>query len=157
MLTKRGKRGRRAPLRLRGKDTWHIRSGSSTKLLTEVELELMTIIWLDEPVTVKDVVGALPEERALAYTSVATVMKILEQKGFLTCHKSTPSHTYTARVRKDDYERECLDHMVDNVFGGEPVALVQRLLDARSLSAKDVDSLREALEQLGEKKGRASR
>src|SRR5271154_1336235 len=103
----------------------HKKGGSSNRLLTEVELELMTIIWQTGTVTVKDVVNALPEERALAYTSVATVMKILEQKGFLTCHKNSFSHTYTARVPKDEYERECVEHMVDNVFGGEPIALVQ--------------------------------
>src|SRR5262245_4147613 len=123
----------------------HKKGGPSRRLLTEVELELMTIIWQGGTVTVKDVVSALPGDRALAYTSVATVMKILEQKGFLACHKNSHSHTYTARVPKDAYERECVTHMVNNVFGGEPVALVQRLLDARNLSARDLESLEATL------------
>jgi predicted transcriptional regulator len=135
----------------------HKKGGPSNRLLTEVELELMTIIWRGGGVTVKDVVAALPEGRALAYTSVATVMKILEQKGFLSCKKDAHAHSYTAQVRKDEYERECVDHMVNNVFGGEPVALVQRLLDARNLSVGDLQSLQAALKQLGAERKRESR
>jgi BlaI family transcriptional regulator, penicillinase repressor len=127
----------------------HKKGGPSSRLLTEVELELMTIIWRGGTVTVKDVMAALPEDRALAYTSVATVMKILEQKGFLVCQKDSHAHTYQARVPRDEYERQCVDHMVNNVFGGEPVALVQRLLDARDLSARDLQSLQAALKRLG--------
>lgn len=135
----------------------HKKGGPSSRLLTEVELELMTIIWRGGAVSVKEVVAALPEGRALAYTSVATVMKILEQKGFLACHKSSPAHTYTAQVEKDAYERQCLEHVVNNVFGGEPVALVQRLLDVRRLSARELQLLETTLKQLGGERRRGSR
>jgi predicted transcriptional regulator len=84
-------------------------------------------------------------------------MKILEQKGFLTCKKDAHAHSYRARVQKEDYERECVDHVVNNVFGGEPVALVQRLLDARNLSTSDFQSLQAALKKLGAERKRAPR
>src|SRR5438067_695558 len=103
---------------------------SPDRLLTEVELELMTIIWNIGNAAVKDVVAALPASRGLAYTSVATMMKILEQKAYLRCQKDAHAHRFVPLVSKTSYEGTCLDHVVKNVFDGEPVALVQRLLNA---------------------------
>ncbi|HAU1638175.1 TPA: BlaI/MecI/CopY family transcriptional regulator [Legionella pneumophila] len=123
------------------------------RLLTEVELELMNIIWSLNKVTIKEVVAHLPKERPLAYTTVATVIKVLEQKGFLECQKNSFAHVFTPMVTKSEYESTCIDHMVANVFDGEPRALIQRLLMARKLQHDDIQAIEEALKQLtdGEK------
>jgi len=126
----------------------------SERLLTEVELELMTVIWSLGQATVKEVVSHLAKERALAYTTVATVMKILEQKGFLFCHKHSYAHLFSPLVSKVAYEGTCIEHMVAHVFDGEPVALVQRLLDAQPLAQADIHAIEEALRQLAEREGR---
>ncbi len=118
------------------------------RLLTEVELELMTTIWNLEKVSVKDVVSHLPKDRNLAYTTVATVMKILEQKGFLICKKDSYAHEFSPLVSKSDYESTCIEHMVTTVFDGEPVALVQRLLDAKTLRKDEIQAIEEALKNL---------
>ncbi|HAT1820797.1 BlaI/MecI/CopY family transcriptional regulator [Legionella pneumophila] len=123
------------------------------RLLTEVELELMNIIWSLNKVTIKEVVAHLPKERPLAYTTVATVIKVLEQKGFLECQKNSFAHVFTPMVTKSEYESTCIDHMVANVFDGEPRALIQRLLMARKLQHDDIQAIEEALKKLtdGEK------
>lgn len=123
------------------------------RLLTEVELELMNIIWSLNKVTIKEVVAHLPKERPLAYTTVATVIKVLEQKGFLECQKNSYAHVFTPIVSKSEYESTCIEHMVANVFDGEPRALVQRLLMARKLQHDDIQAIEEALKKLtdGEK------
>lgn len=118
------------------------------RLLTEVELELMNIIWNLNKVTIKDVVSHLSKERPLAYTTVATVVKVLEQKGFLECQKNSYAHVFVPIVTKSDYESTCIDHMVTNVFDGEPAALVQRLLMAKKLQHDDIQAIEEALKQL---------
>lgn len=118
------------------------------RLLTEVELELMNIIWSLNQVTIKEIVSHLPKERPLAYTTVATVVKVLEQKGFLECQKSSFAHVFVPIVSKAEYEGTCIDHMVTNVFDGEPVALVQRLLMAKKLEQDDIQAIEEALKQL---------
>ncbi|CAM2876693.1 methicillin resistance regulatory protein MecI [Legionella steigerwaltii] len=118
------------------------------RLLTEVELELMNIIWNLNKVTIKEVVKHLAKERPLAYTTVATVVKVLEQKGFLECQKNSYAHVFVPIVTKSDYENTCLDHIVANVFDGEPVALVQRLLMAKKLQHDDLHAIEEALKQL---------
>ncbi len=122
------------------------------RLLTEVELELMTIIWSQGKTTVKEVADALPKSRPLAYTSVASVMKILEQKGFLKCEKHSHAHTFSPLVEKAAYEKSCLDHVVDNVFDGEPVALVQRLLTVKRLSGAELRAIEATLQGLAMKK-----
>lgn len=118
------------------------------RLLTEVELELMNIIWGLHQVTIKEVVSHLSTERSLAYTTVATVIKVLEQKGFLECQKSSYAHVFVPLVSKAEYEGTCIDHMLANVFDGEPLALVQRLLEAKKLQQDDIQAIEEALKQL---------
>ena len=104
----------------------------NNRLLTEVELEFMAIIWRLGSATVKDVMLHLSDDRNLAYTSAATVMKILEQKAYLKCQKDSFAHTFTPTISKEEYEKSFLKHTVTHVFDGKPVALVQRLLGASS-------------------------
>ncbi|KTD45228.1 Penicillinase repressor [Legionella quinlivanii] len=118
------------------------------RLLTEVELELMNIIWSLGTTTIKEVVSHLSKKRSLAYTTVATVFKVLEKKGFLNCQKSTHAHVFMPAVSKSEYESTCLDHVVANVFDGEPLALVQRLLVANKLQQQDIQAIEKALKQL---------
>lgn len=120
------------------------------RLLTEVELELMNIIWNLKAGTIKEVIAKLPKERHLAYTTVATVLKVLEQKGFLQCQKESHAHVFLPTIPKEEYEQTCIDHMVANVFDGEPIALVQRLLGAKKFQAQDIQAIEAALKQLAE-------
>lgn len=122
-------------------------SSTSGRLLTEVELQLMNIVWNLDKATIKEVVSHLPKERPLAYTTVATVIKILEQKGFLECQKNSYAHVFHPVVTKYEYENACLDHIVANVFDGEPMALVQRLLMAKKLPSDDIEAIEKALKQ----------
>jgi predicted transcriptional regulator len=118
------------------------------RLLTEVELELMNIIWNLNKVTIKEVMSHLSQERPLAYTTVATVIKVLEQKGFLECQKNSYAHVFVPIVTKAAYGGTCIDHMVTNIFDGEPVALVQRLLMAQKLQHDDIQTIETALKLL---------
>ena len=117
------------------------------KVFTEVELELMNAIWDLGECTVKDVQEALPKDRELAYTSVATMMKILEQKGALKSEKKDRAHTYNALVNRAEYEGISLEHLKTNVFGGNPTSMVMRLLDNSDLSQKEIETIRGLLNE----------
>lgn len=123
-------------------------TSAQDRLLTEVELELMTIIWNLKKAAVKEVVAHLSNDRRLAYTTVATVMKVLEQKGFLVCQKESHAHVFLPCVSKEDYENKCIEHMVENVFDGEPVALLQRLISAQKLGVDEIQAIEDALKKL---------
>lgn len=119
----------------------------SLKLLTETELELMQIIWRVGGATVHEVLQALPAERPLAYTSVSTILRILEQKGFVRSEKVGRGHSYVPLLTKVEYEGRSLGNMVSKVFQGEPSVLVKRLLEVERLSLADLTSIRAMLDE----------
>ena len=116
------------------------------KLLTETELELMTLLWKLSEGTVNDVLEALPAQRKLAYTSVSTILRILEQKDFVGSRKAGRGHVYFPRIPKEDYEETSARDLVDRVFEGDASSLVRRLVEKGDLSREDLDAIRKALE-----------
>ncbi|EPX55467.1 Transcriptional regulator, MecI family [Cystobacter fuscus DSM 2262] len=119
------------------------------KPLTPVELELMQIVWRHDEVSVADVLEALPPERKLAYTSVSTVLRILEQKGVLRSRKEGRGHLYSALLPREAYELQSVRHLVETVFDGTPSALVERLVEAVPLSPEEVEQIRKLLAKKG--------
>jgi len=117
------------------------------KPLTEVELELMHLVWNLGECTVKEVQTALSADRNLAYTSVATIMKILEQKGVLASSKSDRAHTYRPLISRADYEAASLKHLAQNLFQGSPSSMVMRLLDESKLSADELRAIRKLVDE----------
>ena len=115
------------------------------KPLTATELEMMNVLWRLGPATVQQVMEALLPARELAYTSVSTMVRILEQKGYVTSTKEGRGHLYEAAVPKDDYQRSSLQRLVSNVFDNTPALLVRQLLDSRTLSEADLAEIRALL------------
>ena len=124
-----------------------VHKAGAGKLLTETELELMTILWRLQEGSVADVIEQLPKKRDLAYTSVSTILRILEQKGILKTRKEGRGHIYIPVLKKSDYEAKTVKLVVERVFEGTPVALVRQLLDSVKLDEKDLDELRRMIDQ----------
>lgn len=121
------------------------------KPLTEVELEVMNVVWEAGPCTVKDVQKALCSQRELAYTSVATMMKILEEKGALESDKGERVIVYKPLLSREAYGAASLKHLASNVFQGNPTSMVMRLLDESTLSREELHAIRTLLdERIGE-------
>ncbi len=120
---------------------------SNPKLLTEVELELMQILWTLGEGTVLDVQGALSTRRKLAYTSISTMLRILEQKGAVESRKAGRGHVYIPLLSKKVYEGKSVDHLVSRVFDGIPSALVRTLLEDDRLTDEELESIRKLLEE----------
>lgn len=120
---------------------------SSEKMLTDVELQLMAILWRLGEGSVNDVLAELPKERPLAYTSVSTMLRILEQKGVVEARKEGRGHVYMPLLKKADYEQKAVRHVVDRVFDGTAVPLVRQLLESGNLSAQDIADIRRLLDK----------
>ena len=121
------------------------------RLLTEVELELMTILWRmgEGGGSVNDVLEALPPERPLAYTSVSTILRILERKGVVKARKQGRGHIYVPRITKTAYEARSLRHLLSRVFDGAPAALVRCLVESEKLSPEDLRAIKGLLQARG--------
>ena len=111
-------------------------------LLTEVELEFMNELWALGEGTVRDVLERLPEDRNLAYTSGATILRILEQKAFVTSRKEGKSHVYVPALAKDAYQSRSLKDLSAKLFDDTPASLVAALVNDNELTEEALGQIR---------------
>jgi len=123
-----------------------------TRLLTDVELELMTIVWRIGEGSVTQVISELPTGRELAYTSVSTILRILEQKKILGTRKEGRGHVYIPLLSKTDYETKTVRHVIDRVFEGMPITLIKRLLDTMSINDQELEEIQRLISKRGKDK-----
>lgn len=124
-----------------------MRKKKSRNLLTEVELEFMNELWAIGEGTVRDVLAQLPDDRNLAYTSGATILRILEEKGFVKSRKDGKSLTYTPLLAKGTYQTRSLQNLSRTLFDDTPASLVARLVDDAGLSEEDLEDIRALVER----------
>ena len=106
--------------------------------LTKQELEIMKIVWNCKSATVRDVYEALLEQRQIAYTTVMTMMKILEKKKFLKKTQQDRAFVYQPVRPKEQVIRTMVQDFVTRVFDGSAEPLLMHLVKDRHLSEKDV-------------------
>lgn len=121
-------------------------------ILTRAESEIMARYWEQGPMTVSALHALLPGK---AYTSLATLVKILEQKGYLQHEEEGRAFVFRAAVPPETARRQHLRDLVDRLFGGRPQDLAVGLLDDEELSRADLEALRKEIDQrLGKGKKR---
>jgi BlaI family penicillinase repressor len=117
--------------------------------LTPCEAEVMNVVWSRESVTIQDVVDAIP--RRLAYTTVMTTMRILEDKGFVARGgKRGRAILYRALVSCESASRSNLREMADRFFDGSVKSMVLSLIKAKQVTADDLVELRAAIDAVEE-------
>lgn len=117
----------------------------TSKLLTDTEAELMAALWTMGEGSVREVMAQLPPDRA--YTTVSTILRILEKKGFLAAHKEGRSHIYKPTLSRAAYQRRQLRHLVGGLFGGDPLGLVRTLIDGEQLQEGELADLRALIDE----------
>ena len=111
---------------------------SRTATLTEQELEIMKIIWAIEKATVRDVYEKMLETRKVAYTTVMTMMKILETKGHLKRTQEDRAYVYKPSKPKQQVISGMVQEFVNRVFNGSATPLLVHLVEDENLTAKDL-------------------
>jgi BlaI family penicillinase repressor len=107
---------------------------------TDRELDVMQVLWQAGPATVADVRARLDDD--LAYTTVLTVLRTLEEKGYVGHRDEGKAHRYHAKVARQTAQRKALARMLDRVFGGSAEQLLTHLVADRHLSAEELTRLR---------------
>ncbi|OWP64732.1 transcriptional regulator [Hymenobacter amundsenii] len=113
---------------------------SSFPELTRAEEQVMQVLWQRGPSFVKDVVPELPPP-APAYTTVSTIIRILEQKGFVDHEAFGRTHRYFALVARDEYRRFSLGKLLGGYFGGSFSRLVSFFAQEENLDAAQLEEL----------------
>jgi BlaI family penicillinase repressor len=110
--------------------------------LTPQELAIMKVIWQLGTATVRDVYEALREKRAIAYTTVMTMMKILEEKGYLKKTQAERAHVYRPTRPRQQVVGAMVRDFVDRVFDGAAGGLLLHLAKDRRLTKAERDQLK---------------
>ena len=118
---------------------------------TERELDVMAVLWELGSATVAEVRERLDDE--LAYTTVLTVLRTLEEKGHVAHRGSGKAYHYYAKVARNTAGRSALARLREKVFGGSAEMLLTQLVSDRELSRDELERLRALMdERLGKKK-----
>ena len=115
--------------------------------LTDGELRLMNVIWEKGAATVAEVAEALPAELGLAYNTVLTTLRILEDKGFLEHGKAKEGRAFVYRplVGRNEAGRNAVRYLVNRFFRDSPELLVLNLLKDEELSDKELRRIRQII------------
>jgi predicted transcriptional regulator len=120
---------------------------SKSPTLTEAELRLMNVLWEHGPASVADVAAKLPKRPALAYSTVLTTMRILEEKGYVRHTKDSRAFVYHAVVDRDEASRSVIRYVVSRFFRNSPEALVLNVFKNEKLTPAEIDRLRRMIEE----------
>lgn len=114
---------------------------------TELELEILKILWEQSPLPVRDVRQLLEEQagRELTHSSVITVLNIMVRKGYLKRKKDGKSFLFSPKVKKDRVTGGIVGDLLSRVFDGSPSALVLNLLETADLDAEELKELRKLI------------
>ena len=118
--------------------------------LTPIELEIMKILWALGPSTVENVRQRMPAETGSAYTTVQTMLNLLEKKGKATRILVDRSYVYQAAESKTEARRKTMKDIIDRLFGGSAESLVMSLVETRHLTAEKLNDLNELLDKAKE-------
>ena len=122
-------------------------SGKKRLILTKLELLLMKIIWEKGKVTVHEVQQALPPENPLAYTTILTMLRILESKGFLKHDVQGRTYVYRPLAQQDEVSQGMLKDLLDRLFDGSKAALLNTLLEAEKVSQEELQELKRLIDE----------
>jgi BlaI family penicillinase repressor len=117
--------------------------------LAERELDVMGVLWELGSGTVAEVRERLPVE--LAYTTVLTILRNLEAKGFLRHEEEGKAHRYIPLVAQQTARRSALARLIDKLFDGSPELLLTQLVDDHPLGAEEMRRLRRQLRSRGDR------
>ena len=112
---------------------------------TERELDVMEVLWQRGPSTVAEVRAALEDE--LAYTTVLTMLRVLEGKGYVDHEEEGRAHRYYPLVEQDHAGASALRRVLDRLFRGSSELLLTQLVADQGLSSKEVRRLRAILDE----------
>ena len=120
-----------------------------SKTLTEAELRLMEVLWKKGRATVAEVTAALPPP-PIAYNSVLTTMRILEQKGYVAHEEAGRAFVYRTLIAREDAAQNAVGHLLSRFFENSSGSLALRLIENERPSDDELLRLKELIEQYEE-------
>lgn len=106
----------------------------------------MAVLWRMQSATVADVVAALRDQYALTYSTVQTMLRILEQKGYVDHEKVARAFVFRPVIDERQARRRALRHLIGRLFNGSPSLLVSNVLDDEEIDPAELERLKRLIE-----------
>ena len=110
-------------------------------------MQILSVLWENGASTAREVLEAMPDGKQRAYTSILSVMQVMEKKGLLKHTNRGVAHVYSPAVNRKKIIQPFIHKVVNEVFGGKPSAMMQALLTETPVSDDELAQIRKLLEQ----------
>jgi BlaI family transcriptional regulator, penicillinase repressor len=119
---------------------------------SDLEMQILSVLWNKGDSTVREVMAAMPDGKKRAYTSILSVMQVMEKKGLLTHTARGAAHLYSPTVQQKKIIQPFIRKTLNELFGGRPSAMMQALLSETPLSDNEMTEIQKMLDDAKSKK-----
>jgi predicted transcriptional regulator len=124
---------------------------------SKLELQVLSVLWEHGALSVREVLERIPDGKPRAYTTILSVLQVMEKKKLVTHGSEGNRHVYEAAVKKRAVVEPFLSGIVNTIFGGRSSAMMQHLLEASEVSDAEIKEIRALLDQHGKKRNGAAK
>jgi len=117
------------------------------KAMSPAETEILRLVWQLGTATVQQIHEALPGNRKVVYKTVQTLLRRLEEKGYLTHKIEGKAHVFCPAVKREAVVKRTVLDFLDRLFGGDPRPLMHFLAEEGRIDAKDIEELRKLIDK----------
>ncbi|UCD50848.1 MAG: BlaI/MecI/CopY family transcriptional regulator [Phycisphaerales bacterium] len=121
-------------------------SPRNLRAMSPAETEILRLVWQLEEATVQGICDALPAKRKIAYKTVQTLLRRLEEKGYLKHRTDGKAHVFFPAIKREQVIKRTVLDFLDRLFGGDPRPLMQFLAEDGHVDAKDLEELRKLID-----------
>lgn len=113
---------------------------------SELELQVLAVLWEHGPQTVRHLLEAMPDGKRRAYTTLLSVLQVMEKKGLVSHTRDGQSYVYRPAVKRNQVLRPLMRDLLHNIFGGRPSAALQYLLADASVDDAELRQIRQLID-----------
>ncbi|MEM6772071.1 MAG: BlaI/MecI/CopY family transcriptional regulator [Bacteroidota bacterium] len=116
---------------------------ANTPMPSEAQLEILDLLWQEQPATVQNLHDRLASRRKVSYNTVLTQLQRMAKAGFVTRNTDQRTQTYKAALRREQVEKRLFNRLADTAFGGSKIHLALRALGNETPTPQELDELQE--------------
>src|SRR5579875_2912938 len=117
---------------------------------TDSELEILQVLWANQPSTVREVHEELSRTKEVGYTTTLKLMQIMHDKGLVTRDSSAKTHVYKAAITQKQAQKTALDKIISTVFKGSTADLVIQALGNHKASKDEIEAIKQYLDNFNQ-------
>lgn len=112
---------------------------------SNLEMQVLALLWEHGPLSARTVLERMPDAKPRAYTTILSVLQVMEKKGYVTHETDGNRHVYAPKVKQRAVVGPLLSGLVKTIFGGRPSNAMQQLLEASEVTEEDLTEMRSLL------------